>query len=122
MSRFKKSMDGNLKKIMPSPPDPGYDFADFLAYLMKRGNVVSLKECERDWSDSFDVESEVKRIGKERSEYVRDILAKPGKNPCLYIAGKGDMKAVILTDRSWADQWARHYGVNLPHHRQWKKL
>ena len=107
----------------PDGPDPGPVLAKFLAYLLKRhGGNVSLKECERDWGRTFDVEAEVKRLGRERSAYVCDAPGNTQEPVCIGIFRLRGELHVIVQDTEWAEDWAVYHKVKPPHHGEYFKL
>lgn len=119
MSKTKRYRDLTPNEITELHPDPGYNFADFLANLLKQGNHMSLHDCKKEWRILGDVEAEITRIGKERTRFVRDVLRKPMKHACLGIWGKGDNRHILLYDTDWAEMWADCYEVTREHHKHW---
>lgn len=92
--------------ITPLPPDPTYDVTKFLSWLKKLGAMWKLNECKKKWeSEGLNIESVIRTL--------RPYL-------CIY-RYKGE-KVVRLVNTVWADQWMSRYNLEIPHHRQWKKL
>lgn len=111
---------GPDQDLKPDGPDPGPLLAKFLSYLLKRhGGNVALNECKRDWGREFDVEAEVKRLGRERSAYVHDVLGHTDGPFCIGIFRLRGELHVIIQDTEWAEDWAVYHKVKPPHHSEY---
>ena len=97
-----------MSQVTPMPPDPMYEFTEFIAYLKKRGALWELSDCELDWNrEGFDIKTIILSFDPGRIGIYRS---------------KGGKKVVLLKDKKWADQWMIYYDIEVPHHGQWKKL
>lgn len=85
------------------PPDPGPLFARFFAWLAKMGYCHEYSKCKRVWETIIDIDKAIKIAGKS--------------NVIIQTTRKGK-KVVRLINKKWAEQWARHYHCQIPHHRQ----
>jgi hypothetical protein len=109
--KMKESSCGVINKNQsntPAPPDPTFSVTRFLSWLLKRGAVVDLNECKRKWgSEGLDIEDIIKKLSPK---YLR-----------LY-RSRGGEKVVKLENQAWASQWMSYYDLEVPHHRQKKRL
>ncbi len=109
--KIKKSSCDAIEKVqsnVPAPPDPTFLVTRFLSWLLKRGAVVNLIDCKRKWeSEGVDIEDIIKKLSPR---YLR-----------LY-RSRGGEKVVKLENQAWASQWMSYYDLEVPHHRQKKKL
>ena len=84
-------------------PDPGLEGAKFLAWLKRNGAAKNLTTCLK----------KMRHLGLEPDESIR---AWESDRICE-ASSRGD-KVIWLRDLSWADDWARVYGIEVPHHAQ----
>ena len=103
-------------KPAPPKPDPGEDFAKFLAWLMKLSGLAKLSKCKVKWE---------RQLGQNTS--IEEVVESFGHDLVVIIPRKGgriEKKYVMLTDEgwTWAAKWTHHYDVDIPHHRHFKKL
>ncbi len=94
---------------LPDGPDPGMENVRYLAWLKKRGAVVSIQKCKTKWKGGEkEVAGFVKQIGLP---YIS-----------IQVDGRNGEKVVRLNDKVWADNWMIWYDEEIPHHRQWHNL
>ncbi len=93
------------------PPDPGRKLARLLAWIKKRGGIVTFKKCEVKAS-----QIEIDGV-KDKIKDVENFKVRMGRLP------SGDKEiAICIVDKGWADGWEKYYDVEIPHHRHMKKL
>ena len=81
--------------------------ARLLAWQKKRGGAVPLKEVQRKWSRTLNVDM---------------ILQEFGPTKIVLERSRGGERVIRVVDLSWADQWAVSYHVEFPHHRNSQSL
>jgi hypothetical protein len=84
-------------------PDPGPKGAKFLAWLKRNRAAKHLTTCQK----------KLRHLGLDPDGSIREW----GSERICEASSRGD-KVVWLRDLQWADEWARTYGVEVPHHAQ----
>jgi hypothetical protein len=103
---------------LPPEPDPGKDFAEILAWLMKLNGTAKLSKCKEKWEKHL-----------EQEIPVEDFIERLEQRDCFVViiprkGGRIQKKYVMLTEKgwTWAAKWTHYYNVDIPHHRHFKKL
>lgn len=92
-----------MQDDLPERPDPGYDGTRFLGWLKRHGRAKSLDTCMKKLREiGLDLDTAAVGWGSDRVCRAR----------C-----RGEAY-IWLVDADWADAWARHYDIEVPHHAQ----
>lgn len=90
-----------------SGPDPGEKGSQFIGWLLKKRSKQPLKICEvKARQLELDLEKFCKDMGIKYIKIDRDATS------------KGAGKEFVCMSTTWAQNWTRHHGNYIPHHKE----
>lgn len=97
------SLEPRGRGIESEDPDPGEEGAKFLGWLKRNRSAKCLSTCE----------AKLRHLGLD----ARSSIESWDQEKIVIVRGRGE-RIVWLKDLDWADEWARFYGLEVPHHAQ----